>query len=140
MLTFLKNRDLIFRKIKSIDEMEGSPGFKVTYADYVQEVISSPSLEDSSFDGRDKNTFFALVCYNTRQNFDYLISRWETLKGFQHLTIYFINPFTEGENKWIIRPYNHALIADAESFQTGLQSMFSMVEPVREQDLKRTKD
>ncbi|MBS3129004.1 hypothetical protein J4410_07725, partial [Candidatus Woesearchaeota archaeon] len=52
---------------------------------------------------------------NTRKNFQMLVQHWQALKTFPKLCIFFVNPHSATETKWIIYPYTHDRITEKES-------------------------
>jgi len=79
---------------------------------------------------------FGMVTFNTKENFNVVIDNWKKLINFKHLSIYFVNPFSQLDKKWIIYPYTHSKICDEGSLKLGLKTMFEMVEPIDEEKVK----
>ncbi|MBW2997258.1 hypothetical protein KY349_02885 [Candidatus Woesearchaeota archaeon] len=134
---YTKNRDLTFRKISSIKEegnkviVEQKDGKKIHY-------LAEPFPEDfGKLADSIKEDHKGIVVYNTLDNFESMIKVWKKLAGIPNLTIYFVNPFSKLEKKWIVRPYIHAKISDAESLEQGLNSMYIMVEPISKEDAEK---
>jgi hypothetical protein len=136
-LQFLKNKDLILRKIVEIDEAGDTPDFKITFKDRVCFYHCTEELGDVDLNVVDPEKPTGIFLFHTKKNTDSLLENWKKICSYPLLTLYFINPFKEIDNKWIIQPHHHAKIADSASFKTGMTSMIGMVEQVREQDLKR---
>lgn len=137
-IAFLKNKDLIFKKIKEIEDHEGAPGFTVHYKDRTQKAFCVAHLDEGALK-KIKDEQIGLFVFHTKSSFKFMMDNWKEFTKFPHLTIYFVNPYLHVENKWILQPHNHDKIADSASFKTGMNSMFAMVEPVREEDLKSGK-
>ncbi len=79
---------------------------------------------------------FALVMLNTAANFEMIIESWNKLTKFNFLTLYFVNPFSKLDKRWMVKPYVHQKICDDTSLKTGLKSMFDMVDNLSESDIK----
>jgi hypothetical protein len=66
-----------------------------------------------------------------------LVDNWDKLIKFPSLTLYFVNPFSKLDKKWLINPYVHSKICDDKSLKTGLKSMFEMVTPLSDADMEQ---
>ncbi len=136
---YMKNRDLAFRRIRSVREEPGrvvveENSGKVTYylvVPFVKDFLAALNSVDKNYE------HLGVVTYNTPEAFDSLISSWKRLVGFPSLVIYFVNPFSKLDKKWVIRPRTHNLISDDESLRLGLKSLFSSVDPVDPRELAR---
>ena len=68
-----------------------------------------------------------------RSGFQWVVfDNWDKLIDFKFLSVYFVNPWSSLDKKWVIYPYTHNRIADEDSLETGLKSMFEMIEPLTE--------
>ncbi len=132
---FAKNRDLIHRKIDHIDEQHHRIYFKT----YEQLVVVEPFFGDigNMLQVLEKEKHYALVCFNTRENFKKLIEHWNSFVEFRFLTLYFVNPFSNQDKKWVVVPSTHSRIADPGSLKTGLKAMFDMVDEFMADDVNR---
>jgi len=138
IITYLKNRDLMFRKIESVEQNKDGFDFYIKFKDKEQFFLVMPLLQDipnilSKFNSENH---FGLVVFNTHENFDLLIKEWEKFAGIKNLSIYFINPFSNLDKKWIIHPYTHNNICEKNALKKGLKSMFEMVEPLTDHQIK----
>lgn len=127
VLTFIKNRDLFFKKIASIKEegnkviVENKDNSKITY--YIIEDISLLDLKNININDK------TIICVlNTKSNIDSTIKIWHELVKYKMLSIMYINPKEVSENKWSINPYYHSNISDA-SLKNSLLSIFSTTIP-----------
>ena len=134
---YVNNRDLAFRKIAEIKEEENKiiikhkDGQTVFY--YVEPFPEDfEKLADSI-----KEEHCGMVVYNSKENFDKMVSAWKKLSAMPGLTIYFINPFSKLDKRWIIRPYVHTKISDSESLEQGLNSMYVMVDPISQKEIEQ---
>ncbi len=136
-VNFVKNKDMIAKKIEHIENGKNGFDLYVKYKDREHYLIIVPKLSDlgSVIQRIDNEHHFSIVSLNSKENFDAILKNWNRLIGFKFLNIMLINPFSELDKKWIIFPYTHHRICDESSLETGLKSMFSMVEPIEEQQL-----
>ncbi len=137
-ITYTKNRDLVFRKIISIEKNDSD--FVVKYKDKVVKFVMVPFLKDNN----QLNTLkleenITIVVLNTSENFDFMIKNWSSVCKYRNLSVFFVNPFSTSEKKWIISPYIHSKICDESSLKQGLRSMFETVEIVTIDLLKNKK-
>ena len=75
----------------------------------------------------DKTVF--IITLNTKDNLSKIIENWSNLIEHQNLCIYFVNPASQLETKWVVCPYTHNKITEKASLKSGLETLFSMVEP-----------
>ena len=68
------------------------------------------------------------ICLNSSENFSFLTKNWDKFTDLKKLAVYFVNPFSKTEKKWIIHPYTHSKITEKSSLKQGLKSMFDTVE------------
>lgn len=135
-MNYAKNKDAISRKIESIER--GKDGFDmlIRYKDKVQYFIIMPAIDINSILQKLKNdAYVSVVILNSRENFDAVLKNWSRLANFKFLNIIFANPFSELDKRWIVFPHTHNKICDEDSLETGLKSMFEMVEPIDEGQL-----
>jgi hypothetical protein len=134
---YTKNRDIVFRKISDVKEegnkaiVEQKDGRKIHY----HAVPFPEDIEKTAASLTEEHK--GLVVYNTKENFDNLAKAWKKLAEIKNLTIYFVNPFSKLDKKWIINPQVHNSISDAASLKQGLVSMFMMVDPTTKEDVER---
>ncbi|HLC64817.1 MAG TPA: hypothetical protein VJI46_01695 [Candidatus Nanoarchaeia archaeon] len=132
---FAKNRDLIHRKIESIDENENV----IHYKDKDLNILIGPFLGDVGEIIRqmEKGKHYAVVVFNTKDNFKKIFENWKSLAEFRFLTIYFVNPLSQKDKKWIVMPHTHSRITEEKSLKRGLMSMFEMVDEFSREDAAR---
>jgi hypothetical protein len=133
---FVKSRDAFFRKIAKIDD--GPENFTVFYKDgREQPHLILPTLGEVapllSSIGKDKP--LAIVTLNNRANRQKLADIWKSVADFKLLTIYFSNPFSNGEKKWVLMPHVHNKICDG-NLATGFNSLSELVEDISEEEAK----
>lgn len=134
---FIRNQDLVFRRICNTEINDDI--LTIDYKNKTKALIKirgfSNSISDDIKDLKEKK--IGLVLYNTNENFNILIKQWEDLTKILGLAIYFINPYSKQEKKWIIHPRTHAMVSDSESFVEGLKSMFESVDIISEEEVKK---
>jgi hypothetical protein len=138
-IDYVRNRDLIAKNIESIERVNDGFDIHVKYKTREQFFIVKPIITDIDeiLCLVEKDPHFSLVTFNTKENFDCIVNNWNNLVTLQYLSIYFVNPFSQLDKKWIIHPYTHHKICDKQSLVRGLRSMFEMVEPITEEELKK---
>jgi hypothetical protein len=128
---YLKNRDIILKKLVSIEKKDNV--LNVTFKDKVQTFFIYLNHSDIDLDIIKKEQNPSIVLLNSEKNLSYLLSEWSKLITMPKLSVYFVNPFSETDKKWIIFPYTHHQITEKESFANGLRSLFESVEVIDEE-------
>jgi len=138
IINFLKNKDLYLRKIELVEKNKEGFDVYVKFKDKEQYFIVEPLIEDvNEVLGKfDSERHFGLVVFNTTGNFDVLVRNWSKFVEFKRLCVYFVNPFSQLDKKWIIYPYTHNHICEKNSLEKGLKAMFEMVEPLTDSVIK----
>ena len=134
LVRYLKNKDLLLRSIVSIErDKEGADVF-VEFKDKKQHFIVCPFIRDlrTLIQGLDQEKHITWVVFNTAENFRGLLDGWKELAEFRHFSMYFVNPFSTMDKRWIIFPYTHERISDKASLETGLKALFDSVEMLTE--------
>jgi hypothetical protein len=136
-VNFIKNKDIIAKKIQNIENGKNGFDLHVKYRDREQYFIIAPSISniDSIIQKIDNNAHYTIVTLNSKENFDSMLKSWHNLVSFKFLSIIFVNPFSQLDKKWVIFPHTHHKICDESSLENGLKSMFGMVEPIGEEQL-----
>lgn len=139
-INYLKNRNLYLKKIESIGKNKNGFDVYVKFKEREQFFVIGPVIEDvdkllSKFDSE---KHFGLVVLNTSSNFDVLVKNWDKFVKIKHLCVYFVNPSSKLDEKWIIYPCTHNNICEKDALEKGLRSMFDMVEPLNESSIKDT--
>lgn len=136
-INFIKNKDIISKKIENIENGRNGFDIHVKYRDREQYFVIAPSLSniDSIIQKIDNHAHYTIVTLNSKENFDAMLKNWAKLVNFKFLSIIFANPFSELDKKWIIFPFTHHKVCDESSLENGLKSMFDMVEPIEEEQL-----
>jgi len=118
---YIKNKDLIKKEIISI--RDSNDGLILRYKNKKIDVLITPEVnnEKKILKKLNKRNIF-LVFLNKRKNFDFLVKKWNILKNYKNLTIFFLNQ--NQEKVWAIKPYFHNKICDDSSLKKGLKTMF----------------
>ena len=137
---FLKNRDVMTRSIEKIEDNKNGFDVYVKHKDKEQFIIALPII--GSIDGmlsklKNKEGYYTIVTFNNRKNFNAIVSSWDKLIEFKFLSIFFVNPFSQLDKRWIIFPYTHSKICDKSSLEKGLKTMFEMVNPISEEMIEK---
>ncbi|MBN2458073.1 hypothetical protein JXB31_02995 [Candidatus Woesearchaeota archaeon] len=130
----LKYRDVYMKSINDILQGKDESEVIVSYKNKRQLVLIEPyfSAMDSLI-GRIKDCqqdfdSVLVVTLNSKANVSGLIECWGRLVSIHILTIYFVNPYSEKEKRWIITPYSHDMVAHRQSLKSGLMSLYSNVD------------
>lgn len=118
---YIKSRDVIKREIVDISDKGDS--LLVKYKDRERTFLIIPQISDLSL----KNNI-TIVVFNTLENFNWLLKSWKELVTFDDVNIYFINPESITDKRWIIFPHIHDKVSDSESLKLGLEALFNSVE------------
>ncbi len=140
IINYLKNKDLFLKKIETVEKNKKSFDVYIKFKDREQFFIVKPVIGDvdeilSKFDNE---KWYGLVLFNNLSNLDILVNNWDKFVKFRHLCVYFVNPFSQLDKKWIIYPYTHNNICEKDALEKGLRAMSDMVEPLSEGKIKDT--
>jgi len=134
-ISYVKHRDMLVKSIVNIKEELDR--VIVKFKDKEQVFLIRPTADDSVIQEINKDKNIGIVMLNSRENLDFLIKNWRKLIKFEKLTLFFINPFSEPDKKWLISPYIHNKICDKDSLKLGLKTMFETVEPITEKKIMK---
>lgn len=118
---YIKQKDLIKSDLVSYKEEKDKvlcdykEGKKAVY--YCNENLELEKIKSAD---TDKAMFFICVC--NEYNFKIIVDHWDLFKTKQNLTFIFLNPNIA--EKWIIKPFVHAKIADPSTLKQGLRTMY----------------
>ena len=133
-ITFVKHKDMMKQQIISLEEKNSIVHVSLkadNKQDYLvfEKTFDFKKVEDvCKKSDADSHYSVNVVCYNTQENLKFIIQHWKEFASHQRLLFYFVNPKSMTDIKWVINPWLHNRISDAASLETGLKSMFSMVE------------
>ncbi len=145
MFNYIKNRDLITKKIEKIEEYMNKSYIFVKYKDKKQIFFIEPEITNidetlENINSAKKETdseWSSLIVLNSLNNLKAMQDNWKTLSKDTKFSIMMINPFSVLDKKWIISPYVHSKITEPKTLKQGLKAMFDSVERLSLDDLKR---
>lgn len=117
----IKQKDLVTKDLVSYKEegdkvlCEYKEGRKATY--YALQNLELGKIKEIA-----NNETATLVCLCNEHNFKVLVDNWDLFKTRQNLTFIFLNPALA--EKWVIKPFIHAKIADPATLKQGLRTMY----------------
>jgi len=129
---FLKSKDVNARQITAIRKNEQGVDIVVEGALKSQHIIVKPVLGELDILESLKDRHAVLVTTNSKENVEFLISNWDALAKYPHLCIYFVNPNSATDKRWVIFPATHNRIAERTALRKGIESMYATVEPWKE--------
>ncbi len=132
---YVKHRDILTKNIVDIKEEQDM--VIVKFRDKEQIFLIRPTADDPVTEEINKEKNICVVMLNSKENFNFLINKWNKLIKFEKLTLFFVNPFSEPDKKWFISPYVHNKICDKDSLNLGLKTMFETVESITEKELMK---
>ena len=134
----IKYKDLIFRRIADVQEGEDLVLVNMTDSRTCGYLVEPFIQGMESLAPLKNHECCFLICYNTKENLNFLIKNWEVLVKFKrNFCIMFINPFSKTEKKWAIYPATHDLITERSALKLGLEVLFSTVDALTEQEVSK---
>src|SRR3989344_2079015 len=129
-IIYIKNKDVILCSIVAVED--APEGFVVKYKDkeaifLVIDRLVPELIERLKQEERASN----IITYYTKENFEFLVSRWKEFAQFQKLTVYLANPSSNQDMVWSIKPYVHDHICDSSSLVRGLKAIAESVPLVK---------
>jgi len=121
-LSYVKNKDLTMRKLVKCIEHPKEDSIEFEFKDKKVMHFVLDKLSDKIFELIKNHEHKAITCLNTEENFKFLIKEWKKLSGIRNLSFVFVN--LKINDKWIINPHTHSMIADSSSIESGLRTMF----------------
>lgn len=128
IVEYLKSKDANIKQIISIKKNEQGADVVVEGVLKSQYVIVQPEFNDLSNLELLKDKHVVIVTANTKENVEFLIANWDVLVKQPHLCIYFVNPNSATDKRWIIFPATHERITERKALRKGIESLFSTVE------------
>jgi len=121
-LHYVKNKDLTFRKLVKHTEKKEIDAIEFEFKDKTVMHFIIDKLSDKVFESIKDHAHKVIVCLNTEENFKYLIRSWKDFSEVKNLSILFVN--LKINDKWVINPHTHSMIADPETIESGLRTMY----------------
>ncbi|MBN1792205.1 hypothetical protein JW826_00765 [Candidatus Woesearchaeota archaeon] len=117
---YIKQRDLMRRDLVSFQEHEDRVACEYKEGHSVFYTWENLALDRLKGVKSEEISYF--VCFCNEHNFKLLVDNWDLFKTKHNWTFIFLNPnFTE---RWIIKPFVHAKIADPSTLKQGLRTMY----------------
>ncbi len=116
----IKQKDMLKRDLVSFKE-----GADSVFCEYKEGHATYHCWENLSLDklkALPENEASYFVCLCNEHNFKLLVENWDLFKTRQNFTFIFLNPSLA--EKWVIKPYVHAKIADPSTLKQGLRTMY----------------
>ena len=135
---YLKSKNTVTKSLVSVEE-KGTE-LVARFKDREQRIVIAPFM--NSFAEvlgeltKNPEMHLAVVTFNSEKSFKALLENWKELVKHRNFNIYFVNPFSQLDKRWIIFPFTHAKICDEDSLELGLKSMFEMVDRISEEEAK----
>jgi hypothetical protein len=133
-IAYVKNKDLTQRKLVKIEDKKDH--LECVYKDKTIITFVLDKLDEKIFDLMKDKEHKMFAAYNKEENFKFLIKHWEKLSKIKNLSFVFVND--KFNDKWQINPYLHSLIADPDSIENGLKTMYDTANGKAE-DIKPSK-
>ena len=130
---YAKHKDIYEKKI--VDIKEDGDKLVIKRKEDVINYLGQPSLNKNKLKDFGKKDFITIVTFNTANNIEELLKGWHFYAEYPNLIIIFINPKSNLDTKWIIKPYLHQRICDEKALKRGLKSIYETVEPMKEKDI-----
>ena len=130
---YFRSRDIFHKKIISLESSEDR--IKITYKDKQETIFVFVDLSELVLEMLCEDS--SIITINSRSNLDFLLLNWDKFACIKSFKLYFINPFSTTEPKWIIHPYIHSKIAEPSALKIGLISLFGTVEPLTKEMLAK---
>ncbi len=131
IVEYVKSKDVMTKQITAIKQHEQDADVVVEGTLKNQFIIVQPELGDLSRLSGLKDKHVVLVTANTKENVEFLIAHWAEFVHYPHLCIYFVNPQSSLDKRWVIFPATHDKITERRALRKGIESLFSTVEQWR---------
>jgi hypothetical protein len=145
---FIKNKDVLLKKIVKIEEYVNQDYISVEYKDKKMVYYVIPFIEDfgKSWDllqeikKKTESSDSCIVMFNSEDNLGKVIENWGILDKDPKLQLIFANPYSLTDKRWAIMPHTHSKIIEPSALKSGLKSLFIGVDPISKNTmLKMTK-
>lgn len=132
IVEYVKSKDVMAKQITAIKPNEQDADVFVEGTLKSQYILIQPALNDLGKLAQFKDKHAVVVTANTRANVEYLIAHWAEFAQYPHLCVYFVNPHSAMDKRWIIFPATHDKITERSALRKGIESLFATVEPWKE--------
>jgi hypothetical protein len=121
-INYIRHKDVVSGKLVEIDSDSKKDFLTVKFKDKTVKHYIVTKLDEKVMSLLNNPDYKVIVTFNNEENFNFLVKHWEKISVVKNLTVIFVN--LKINDKWIINPYLHSMIADPESIETGLRTMF----------------
>jgi len=129
----IQNKDLYLRKIESLKEDGDKVIVRNKDASYEIDYLVMPTFNiTNAIEAAEKNKYTTFVVLNNQENLKEVLKNWKKIAKYPEVSIWFVNPLSNTEKKWIIKPNLHDKICDHDSLEIGLKTMSENVEFIAE--------
>jgi len=135
LVRYLKNRDIYFKKIKEVEQKEELLIVTEKERTVTHHLVAFSEDLKPLIETLDVSANNAIVLYNTSENLKSLIAAWKLLVKIKNLIIYFVNPFSKLEKKWLVYPSTHDKITEPGTLKQGLLALFEGVEATSQAEI-----
>jgi hypothetical protein len=123
---YFKSRDAYKKEIVKIEKQPDH--LIISYKDRQEKIFAFSELSTSAEKNISNNVSF--ITLNDKKNVDWLCNNWNKMTSINAFRVYFINPLSNTDKKWVINPHVHAKICDESALKLGMNTMFETVEPI----------
>ena len=118
---YIKYKDSVHRRVFEMKLEESSKKIHIKNKNGSEEIyVCINHLEGPSDNIKDKK----VVCLNTKDNLNWLIKNWDSLKQSRNIFI-FVNPAVS--ESWSVHPSIHDVVTDKVALNPGLLSLFGSI-------------
>lgn len=131
IIDYVKHKDIYTKSIQAIEHQGHCVQIKHTTKVHwyvVLPLVDVKKIHDALT--AHPNDHVSLVTLNLRQNLALVMDHWKEFVGYERFNIYFVNPFSATDKRWIISPHVHNKICDESALKQGLESIFLTVDEV----------
>jgi len=128
-IKYRKNRDLILKKIESINDNKTHLSIKNRDNSEEVAIIHEDATSISELlKPFNKEKHVITVVLNKKAHIDLLLKEWNELIEYSYLTVIFVNPHSSENKKWIVKPAVHNKITEKATLKKGIQSIAESVD------------
>lgn len=128
IVRYVKNKDLILKKIVDVTLDSGGVSVKNKSGQISRYVVllSLASLE-SVVSSQPKDCELCVITINSKDNMNFLVKKWDFAVSNSFLTVIFVNPFSDLDEKWVVKPSIHARICEKKNLARSFSSISETV-------------
>lgn len=119
-IQYVKHRDIIHKKLEGFEKEKDLIIFN--FKDKKHYFFITHELEENFVESVEKHEWATIVCAYNKKNMDFVVKKWSRLIKNKNFWIIFAEP--DSGKKLLLNPFSHNSIADPETLEQGLRSMF----------------